>query len=357
VIAHESCHIFGALDEYSLSSCNCTDKGGELQVENGNCKLCATKFVPCIMEANTLAMCDYTRGQLGWRTPLLRWNFLLQTGTGLHQTGDEFEFFFVDWDRDGIPDLVAVKKSGTGTGTTEVHIFSGASGFKTPILQTGTGLHQTDHTFQFCMTDWNLDGIPDLVAIKKSGTGTRTTEVHIFSGVSRFQNAVLHTGTGLHETDHTFAFGMARWRLTRWGGRPDLFAIKKSQTGTRSTEVHIFSAASGFARAVLQTGTPLHETDDAFDFLVAPFTRFGLPDVIAIKKRNTGTQSTEIHVLSGISRYQEFVEQSGSALHPTDQSFAFAPVEWDRNNTAIEIAAIKKQATGTGSTEVHILQQ
>ena len=34
------------------------------------------------------------------------------------------------------------------------------------------------------MTDWNKDGTPDLVAIKKSNTGTNTTEVHILKGPS-----------------------------------------------------------------------------------------------------------------------------------------------------------------------------
>jgi hypothetical protein len=71
VIAHESAHIFGALDEYASSGCNCTDKSGELQVVNGNCKSCAASFVPCLMEANTFSVCDFTRGQLGWREPLI----------------------------------------------------------------------------------------------------------------------------------------------------------------------------------------------------------------------------------------------------------------------------------------------
>lgn len=358
VIAHETCHVFGAQDEYASSNCDCTSRSGELQVENGNCKPCAANFVPCIMEANTLAMCDFTRGQLGWRAPLLRWNFALQTGTGLHETPEGFEFFFVDWDRDGIPDLMAVKKSHTGTGSTEVHIFSGASRFATPILQTGTALHETDHTFQFCVADWNGDGWPDLVAIKKSGTGTGSTEVHVLSGASSFQQFILQTGTALHETDHTFQFSMAHWSSA--GGvarRPDLVAIKKSGTGTKSTEVHIFSGESAFATPILQTGTALHETDATFDVFVASFWRFGLPGLIAIKKSGTGTRSTEIHVLSGDSRFQRFVEQSGSALHETDGSFDFAPVQWNRNNAVVEIAAIKRRQTGTGSTEVHILQR
>ncbi|MCC3776489.1 VCBS repeat-containing protein [Streptomyces sp. UNOB3_S3] len=86
-----------------------------------------------------------------------------------------------DWDRDGRPDLLAIKKSGTGTNSTEVHVLSGASNYQRFILQTGTALHETDRTFAFSVADWNRDGRPDLVAIKKSNTGTNSTEVHILS--------------------------------------------------------------------------------------------------------------------------------------------------------------------------------
>jgi hypothetical protein len=356
VIAHETCHIFGAQDEYDNSGCDCTTKSGELQVENGNCHLCAASFVPCLMEQNTLAMCDFTRGQIGWRPPLLRWNFLLQTGTALHETQDNVEFFFVDWDRDGIPDLLAVIKSQTGTHSTEVHIFSGASRFTQPILQTGTVLHETDNTFQFCITYWDRGTKPDLVAIKK--LGANSTEVHILSGASNFQQFVLQTGTALHQTDQTFQFSMGHWDFSASRNRrPDLIAIKKSNTGTGSTEMHIFSGESRFSVPLLQTRTALHETDTTFDIFAAPFEGPTLLDLIAIKKTNTGTRSTEVHVLSGRSRFQRFIEQSGSQLHETDSSFAFAPVQWDRTTPMIEIAAIKKRITGTNSTEIHILKQ
>jgi len=67
VTAHETCHIFGAADEYAESKCDCRERFGFLQVENGNCELCAPTHVPCIMSHNTWAMCEYTRAHLGWR--------------------------------------------------------------------------------------------------------------------------------------------------------------------------------------------------------------------------------------------------------------------------------------------------
>lgn len=90
VVAHETGHVFGCPDEYSSAGCKCTDKAGRYQVPNGNCESCAAPFVPCLMCANTPAVCDFTRGHLGWNelavyskgTATLKgtWTFDLETG-------------------------------------------------------------------------------------------------------------------------------------------------------------------------------------------------------------------------------------------------------------------------------------
>ncbi|MDD5123939.1 VCBS repeat-containing protein, partial [Methylovulum sp.] len=214
-------------------------------------------------------------------------NYILQTGTALHQTDETFAFALADWDGDSRPDLFIVKKSNTGTGGTEVSILSGASSFQNFLLQTGTALHQTDHIFDFAVVDWNNDGWPDLFIIKKSNTGTGSTEVSILSGASNFQDYLLQTGTPLHQTDESFAFALADWT---GDGKPDLFIIKKSNTGTDSTEISILSGASSFQEYLLQTGTVLHQTDHSFDFAVADWNNDGWPDLVIIKKNNTDTQ-------------------------------------------------------------------
>ena len=66
VFAHESCHIFGAADEYG--SCACGGQHGYLQAPNNNCVNC---FPPgtqerCLMNRNVLTMCDHSRRQIGW---------------------------------------------------------------------------------------------------------------------------------------------------------------------------------------------------------------------------------------------------------------------------------------------------
>jgi hypothetical protein len=63
--AHETCHLFGAQDEYTSSGCNCNTTAGIDSVFNGNC---ANGVVaePCLMNNTTLELCTFTRGQLGW---------------------------------------------------------------------------------------------------------------------------------------------------------------------------------------------------------------------------------------------------------------------------------------------------
>ena len=46
------------------------------------------------------------------------------------------------------------------------------------VLQTGTKLEEAGENFEFCLGDYNGDGVLDLYAIKKRATGSKTTEVH-----------------------------------------------------------------------------------------------------------------------------------------------------------------------------------
>jgi hypothetical protein len=278
--------------------------------------------------------------------------FILQTGTALHEIDDTFRCLMGDINRDGWPDLVAVKSSGTSSNSIEVSILSGASRFRTFITQTGTGLHETPATqYDFALADWDGDKTLDLVVIKKGGTDTKTTEVWILSGASNFQNVILQTGTALHETDDTWAFAMGKWNA---GRKPDLFAIKKSNTGTNSTEVHVLSGASGFQKFILQTGTCLHETDAAFDFAVADWNAEGCPDLVVVWKSNDSSRYSLVHVLSGASNYQDFMLHAEIPILDALGMFEFMVAEWTRNGR-LDLVGIRKSKTRTHSTEVHIM--
>jgi hypothetical protein len=118
---------------------------------------------------------------------------IFESGTTFTPENDG-TWLMTDYDRDGIPDLAFIKTANTGTGTVELHIASGASSYQTRMVATGTtfGL-ETDGTW--LLTDYDRDGIPDLGFVKTANTGTGTTEVHIASGASNYQTRIVATGT------------------------------------------------------------------------------------------------------------------------------------------------------------------
>lgn len=267
------------------------------------------------------------RGRINALHTLQNMLFKLQTGTVLSETGDNFEFALA-----ANRDIFAIKKRGTGTNSTEVHVLSAAQNYQAFSLQTGTPLHESGNNFKFLLAPNR-----DLFVIKKDQTGSNSTEVHILSASSNYRRYSLHTSTALHETGDDFDFVLAPNR--------DLVAIKKRNTGSDATEVHILSAATKYRSFALHTSTRLEETGDNFEFAMAPNR-----DLIAIKKNSTGTGSTEFHVLSAAHNYNSFSVQTDTILHETGDNFtfAFAPES--------DLVAIKKNNTGTNSTEVHILQ-
>lgn len=253
--------------------------------------------------------------------------FILQTGTALHETDNDFDFLLAP-----NLDLFAVKKSKTGTGSTEVAVLSAADKYQKFSLQTGTPLHETDSNFEFLLAK-NLD----IFAIKKSNTGTQSTEIAVLSAASKYQSFVLQTGTPLHETGDNFQFALTENR--------DVVGIKKNQTGTGSTEICVLSANTNYQMFSLQTGTPQHETNSSFEFALAPNN-----DLFIVKKNGTGTGTTEVSILTAASKYQSFILQTGTGQHETAQDFTFK-ITPDRN-----LFGVKKHKTGTGTTEVHIVK-
>lgn len=106
----------------------------------------------------------------------------------------------------------------------------------------------------------------------------------------------------------------------------DVLAIKTRNTGTRTTEIHVLDGKSGFKKFLLQTGTALHQTGSNWDFIPA-YTdrdnRLGL-HIYAIKKNRTGTRSTEVHLISqNFHSFKRFVHQGGTLLPETNNSYTF----------------------------------
>ncbi len=106
----------------------------------------------------------------------------------------------------------------------------------------------------------------------------------------------------------------------------DLVAIKTRNTGTRSTEIHVIDGKSNFTKFLIQTGTALHETGSNWDFAPGHTRRggkFGM-QLYAIKKSRTSSNSTEIHVLSqNYHFFKRWIHQNGSVMPETNRSYSF----------------------------------
>lgn len=219
------------------------------------------------------------------------------------------KFLVTDWNADGVLDLVAIKKQQTGTGTTEVHILSGADDYQTPLLQVGTPIPETTDNYDFLLADWSGSTQTDVIAIKKNRTESNSTEIHVLNGDNNFQSFSLQVATPLEETADDATFLTTDWMQT---GRADIVYIKRRQTGSNSTEVHILSALHNYSVFSLHTGTALPETDDSWHFVFTyEFTRHHRPDLAAIRKN--GSDILEVCLLSGIDNFATFIYRSDRA--------------------------------------------
>lgn len=287
--------------------------------------------------------------------------FVLRTHTMLHQTDDQFSLLMGNSNKNGHPDLVVANRTGTSDGkyeNIEVNVLYGDKTYQRFILRIATPYftplrRNWPEQLDFVLADWNGDGDLDLVVIKKCYTESHKTEVHIFSGASKFQDLLWQTGTALAETDDSWAFGMGRWGN---GSKADLFAIKKSNTGSGTTEVHVLSGDSYFQEYILRTPTRLPETDDNYNFVVTDWNGDGRPDLVAIKKSNASGRCTEVHVLAGISKYKVFILRSETPLFRSKGIFEFAVADWTGNKRP-DLIAFKKKATDSDTTEVHVMSQ
>ena len=111
-------------------------------------------------------------------------SFLLQTFTPI--TGADaanFAWTMGDYNRDGRPDLFAIKVNKTGSGAAEVHILNGANNYRGFLLQTPTAITAADAAnFAWAVRDYNRDGVPDLFGIKVKKAASGLAEVDILSG-------------------------------------------------------------------------------------------------------------------------------------------------------------------------------
>lgn len=90
VNAHETGHLFGAVDEYYQEGYGgCTTCGRVTNnVYNGNCEYCNADSIPSMMKDNSWNLSGYIPGQLGWRNATD-----MKVGTYDINSGNQKEFF------------------------------------------------------------------------------------------------------------------------------------------------------------------------------------------------------------------------------------------------------------------------
>jgi len=229
-----------------------------------------------------------------------------------------------DYDRDGKPDLYMIKMGSTGSGRTEVHILSGASGYQSFLLHAAIPIELTSSSiYQWVLGDYNHDGRIDLYAIKTAKTGSGAVEVQFLNGADNYQSFLLHTATPVSLNDGA----VMRFDLSDYdvNGSQDLMAYKPS--GASGTfEVHVLSGSNNFQSWLLHTATPLSATSwSVFYPVTADYDNDGKADLYTIKMNGTGSNSTEIHVLDHDGNFQRWDLHTGTPLEQTTAAgYAFA---------------------------------
>ncbi|MBF0457993.1 MAG: VCBS repeat-containing protein [Nitrospirae bacterium] len=300
----------------------------------------------------------YTQQSLSQTTPLIN------SGSS---NPSQWIFFMGDYDKDGIPDLIGVQRENTGTGYTEVHVLSGASGYTqwlvnvaTPMGKTGSS---TNGQWLYFLADYNKDGVPDLIAINRENTGSGYTEIHVLSGASGYTQWSLHAATPIAKSGSSNAgewlFFMADYD---GDGIPDLIGVQRENTSSGNTEVYVLSGASGYTQWLLHATTPIAKSGSSnageWLFYVADYDGDGKPDLIGVQRENTGTGYTEVHVLSGASGYTTWLVNNATPIAKSGSSNAgqwlFYVADYNGDGKP-DLIGVQRENTGTGYTEVHVL--
>ena len=250
-----------------------------------------------------------------------------------------------DYDRDGIPDLLLIRTDNTRSGKVEVYIASGVSNFKDRIAATPSMFGpETDGVWT--MADLDRDGIPDLVYIKTSNVASGKVEVHAASGASNYKDRIAAAPSMFGpETDGVWTMA----DLDR-DGIPDLVYIKTSNVASGKVEVHAASGASNYKDRIAAAPSMFGpETDGVWT--MADLDRDGISDLVYIKTSNVASGKVEVHAASGASNYKDRIAAAPSMFGPeTDGVWTMADLDRDRIS---DLVYIKTEHTGTRKVEVH----
>ncbi len=249
--------------------------------------------------------------------------------------------------------IYAIKKNGVTK--TEVRGLSRATTFQTYSSNNATLLGKTgsDESWVFAMGLYNSDAKADLYAIKKNGASGRT-EVHVLNGANGFTTYLINVATILGQTgsDNAWDFKLADYNRD---GKLDLYAIKKQGVGNK-VELRVLNGANNFQTYLFSAQTALGPIplDYSYQFELADFNSDGNPDLYVIKKVS-GTGKTEVQVLNAVGGFKNYLLSRATILGQTgsDNAWDFKVGDYDRDGF-IDVYGIKKNGA-SGKTEVFVL--
>lgn len=201
--------------------------------------------------------------------------------------------------------------------------------------------------YEFELGDYNGDGEVDLFAIKKQNTDTNYTEIHVLSGANEYKSSLLKTRTILKGDYANCKFELGDYNND---GKIDLYAIKKQNIDSNFIEIHILSGASNYRSSLLKTETILDEAYSNYEFQLGDYNNDGKVDLYALKTDNIHDELTQVHILNGASNYTSFLDKSDADLNQRSIAYDFNSIENMRKRR--NLYKLKKQSRMAGMSDI-----
>lgn len=132
-----------------------------------------------------------------------------------------------------------------------------------------------------------------------------------------------------------------------------IYVINKQ--GATNTTLQLFDGGGNDCKVVTPVQNTIHHiTGASWTFDLADWNNDGYTDIVGFNRQGTGSGTTEVHVLDGKTNYQTYLFNSATALGYINLNDHLAVGDYNGDGKA-DIWFIPHNATGSNMTEVHIL--